>query len=103
MSRILSQPAVCDRCHQTIPAGTRARGAGPFRHYDACPPVVRTDAGAATARQVAYAISLQQAYWTPAVFGGRRYDQAALAAMSRDEISRVIDALLDERGLQGGY
>jgi len=54
----------------------------------------------ATEKQVQYALDLQTSYWTPAVFGGERYNRASLCAMSKLEISRVIDTLLDERSIQ---
>lgn len=103
MARTISTPTTCTRCHQEMPAGTRVtanQGHG-YRHQHGCPPVPATVSSSATERQVQFVLDLQQAYWTPAVLGGRRYDRDELAALSKQEISRVIDALVSERDLQG--
>lgn len=102
MSRILSYETPCTVCHVTMPVGTRVYGskAANARHYDGCPAeAIERIATGATQKQVDYAESLQQRYYTPAVYQ-RRYSHDEFVAMRRDEISGVIDALLSERCAQ---
>lgn len=115
MAKTLSQPATCTACRTAMPAGTRVdRGmaAGSvvtYRHasQDTCDaaklaaPVASVDA-LATERQVGYALDLQTRNWTPAVFGGRRYDRGQLTVLTRTEISGVIGALESEKLEQEG-
>lgn len=54
----------------------------------------------ASEKQIRFALDLQTRYWTPAVFGGRQFTNESLCAMSKTEVGRVIDALVDERSLQ---
>lgn len=105
MSKILRTAERCRDCGGQIAAGERARGSvGQWRHYDpaGCTAARLARAALATERQVAYALDLQRQHWTPAVLGGQRYDREQLAALSREAISAVIDALLAERQLQEG-
>lgn len=109
MIRIHSDKPCC-RCLQTIPAGTQVERSGrgwneQYRHPHCSPapqsPVV-TGEPVATERQIRYALDLQTLYWTPAVFGGRRYTETELRVLSRTHVSDVIDTLLSERDVQVG-
>lgn len=98
MSRTMYMHASGQACYDAKMAAEKAKAAKAAKREAEAARV----ASLATEKQVRYAIDLQRAYATPATFGGRTYSPAQFAAMSRIEISRVIDALHDERGLQGG-
>jgi hypothetical protein len=110
-TKTLAADARCNACGRTITAGETVRYnrlgvshpsiLGCEAAAKAAAPVAVARGDQATERQVRYALDLQAAYWTPAVLGGARYSEAELHRMERDQISRVIDALVAERDLAG--
>ncbi len=88
----------CCVCGRALRSGTYALR-NDDRTWQCETPCQPAAADAATIRQVDYAVTLQASHWTPAVFGRDRYTTAELRAMSKTEISSVIDALLAERAL----
>lgn len=105
IERHYGETRTCSNGHQFV-LGAGCQVCFPPRAATPASPVEQTEnttarAATATERQVNYALDLQRAYWTPAVFGGQRYSREQLQQLGRDEISTVIDTLLGERELAG--
>lgn len=86
--------AVCRSAKDRKRAAERVAAATPA-------PVAPKVSPLATDRQVWFALDLMRQCWMPAVLGGRRPSESELRGMSRERISGIINALVNERDLQG--